>query len=526
MKRMNFLTAALGVAIVAAIALTGCDDILDELQKGLLAADTPAYGIALSEEEAYVFETAYTPLTLRVTNTGTEPTGVLTVEFIEDSKAFKLSKKTLPSLNVRKSSSFTVKVVAGLAAGDYDATVLVSGDNGIEATLDVSFTVEEPEEPVVEEPVAEEPETGEDTGRGEEPAKPNEGKPEEVTETEPVAEKPVAEKPEEETVTEEPETATEPETVTEEPVAEEPEAEETDAPSAPANGFSTVTEAITHLATQTGGTTATNPVPLKLNINLASATDGWYPLVVAIRDSGKYVALDISGSTVINGEFDSGIYGADVVQAKIVSLVLPDSATSISGGSQNLGSGVYACLKTVSGANITTIGNKAFYGCYSLTTASFPEATSIGVHAFYYCNSLTTISFPKVTSIGSYAFQYCTSLTTVSFPKVTSIGGYAFYGCTALTSVSFPEVTSIGGSSTFGGNGSGPLVITMGNAAPLVGSYMFHVVTSIKTVTVRVPSGATGYTSTWQNAFKGHGDGYTSAYGEVNENINLVFEYY
>jgi hypothetical protein len=116
------------------------------------AADKPAYGIALSEE-AFVFPNADTKLALRITNIGTEATGVLTVEFIEDSEAFKLSKNVLPSIKSGKSSTFTVAVVAGLAAGTYEATVLVSGDNGIKATLDVSFTAEEAE---VEEPVAEE----------------------------------------------------------------------------------------------------------------------------------------------------------------------------------------------------------------------------------------------------------------------------------------------------------------------------------------------------------------------------------
>jgi hypothetical protein len=45
----------------------------------------------------------------------------------------------------------------------------------------------------------------------------------------------------------------------------------------------------------------------------------------------------------------------------------------------------------------------------------------------------------------------------------------------------------------------------MGNAAPTVGTSMFVDlnVTSTKTVTVRVPSGATGYDETWKTAFKG-----------------------
>ena len=42
----------------------------------------------------------------------------------------------------------------------------------------------------------------------------------------------------------------------------------------------------------------------------------------------------------------------------------------------------------------------------------------------------------SVTSIGDRAFYYCSSLTSVTIPNgVTSIGGSAFYGCNGLTSV-------------------------------------------------------------------------------------------
>jgi uncharacterized repeat protein (TIGR02543 family) len=436
------------------------------------------YGIGLSVTDSYTFPTAtvgyvaQTAKSVTVSNTGNQPTGSLTVA-VSDTDSWTLSAGTLSSIAAGQQRTFTIKPKLGLGAGTHAATVTISGGSDISASFTVSFTVS--------------------------------------------------------------------------------------APSAPANGFSTVTEAITHLTTQTGGSYAANPISLKLNINLSSSTYGWYPLVVAIRDSGKYVALDISGSTVINGEFDSGIYGADMVQAKIVSLVLPDSATALIGGSESLSSGVYAKLKTVSGANITTIGAQAFYRCpylttvsfpnatsignyafygflsSSLTTVSFPEATSIGYQAFYYCTSLTTASFPKATSIGSYAFYQCYSLTTASFPEATSIGSYAFSGtalttaslpeattigayafqnCTALTTVSIPKATSIG-SSAFAASGRGLLTITMGTAAPTVGSNMFDNINGSRTVTIRVPSGATGYTSAWQTAFK-----------SGNSYINLVIQYY
>jgi uncharacterized repeat protein (TIGR02543 family) len=49
MKRMKFLTAALGVAIVAAIALTGCDEVLNEPKKGT-DTEVTGYGITLVDK--------------------------------------------------------------------------------------------------------------------------------------------------------------------------------------------------------------------------------------------------------------------------------------------------------------------------------------------------------------------------------------------------------------------------------------------------------------------------------------------
>jgi len=51
-----------------------------------------------------------------------------------------------------------------------------------------------------------------------------------------------------------------------------------------------------------------------------------------------------------------------------------------------------------------------------------------------------------VTSIGDRAFYKCTSLTSVTIlNNVTSIGGWAFADCSNLTSVTIPaSVTSIG----------------------------------------------------------------------------------
>ena len=99
---------------------------------------------------------------------------------------------------------------------------------------------------------------------------------------------------------------------------------------------------------------------------------------------------------------------------------------------------------------VTSIGDKAFYECESLTNINIPDSvTSIGKSAFYRCKSLTSINIPdSVTSIGNRAFYRCTSLSSINIPgSVTSIGGWAFSRCESLTSINIPDsVISIGNS--------------------------------------------------------------------------------
>ena len=62
---------------------------------------------------------------------------------------------------------------------------------------------------------------------------------------------------------------------------------------------------------------------------------------------------------------------------------------------------------------------------------SLYSVTSIGERAFGWCSSLTSVTIPhSVTSIGDGAFNKCSSLTSVTIPNsVTSIGDYAFTIC-------------------------------------------------------------------------------------------------
>ena len=105
-------------------------------------------------------------------------------------------------------------------------------------------------------------------------------------------------------------------------------------------------------------------------------------------------------------------------------------------------------------SGVTTIGDRAFEDCSSLTSITIPESvTTIGRSAFEDCSSLSSITIPEgVTTIGDRAFDGCRSLTSINIPEsVTAIGSSAFSGCSSLTSITIPEsVTTIGDYAFYG----------------------------------------------------------------------------
>ena len=108
-------------------------------------------------------------------------------------------------------------------------------------------------------------------------------------------------------------------------------------------------------------------------------------------------------------------------------------------------SGMNSLSKIILTDKVTSIGERAFYGCTSLTSINIPNSvTVIGSSAFSGCTGLTSINIPNsVTSIGERAFSGCTGLTSITLGNsVTSISDGAFYGCSMLTSVHISDIAS------------------------------------------------------------------------------------
>ena len=148
--------------------------------------------------------------------------------------------------------------------------------------------------------------------------------------------------------------------------------------------------------------------------------------------------------------------------------------------------------------DVTTIGDRAFAICSSLTSITIPDGiTSIGIYAFYGCSSLTSLTIPdSITSIGGYAFQDCTSLTSITIPDgITSIGNNAFDGCSSLTGITIPDsITSIG---IYAFRGCSSLTsVTIPDGITSIGNYTFAGCSSLTSITI-----PDGVTSIGYNAF-------------------------
>ena len=194
--------------------------------------------------------------------------------------------------------------------------------------------------------------------------------------------------------------------------------------------------------------TGTSTTTVKWTSNHAYAAPGEYVIKLTVDGTmGFYGEFSLTSASAILRYSSSGDNRNYVYRSSVQKIEIGNGITSIGN------SAFYSCYSLASITipdGVTSIGDSAFYSCYSLASITIPDGvTSIGDSAFYSCYSLASITIPDgVTNIVDSAFNNCRSLASITIPNgITSIGDSTFNNCYSLASITIPNgITSIGDS--------------------------------------------------------------------------------
>jgi len=183
-----------------------------------------------------------------------------------------------------------------------------------------------------------------------------------------------------------------------------------------------------------------NPINRVESINLGDMTSpdsGWKQLLKSIESTGKYINLDLSACTMTGTSFNPDhTFRED--KRYIVSLILPNAATSIAAGTDyynNSFSG-FGALAHIRGTNITTIEDYANFRL--IETAYFPNVTNIGIYVFGGAETwTTTITMgaiaPANLSKNIFSFKGFSRTYTVKVKVPSGATGYTPFTGTSIT---------------------------------------------------------------------------------------------